>query len=139
MPARTARCSPGLSGLWRIETGVTGRPLARASSAKRSISATRSTREPPIVSSRMPRPDSPIAATSRVSSRSSASRLGTGRPRSPTWFVFAEEESPTAPAAIASRTAAAMRSISSSDAARSHAAAPITYCRIAEWQPARRR
>ena len=47
--------------------------------------------------------------------------------------MLAEDESPTAPAAIASRTAAAIRSISSSDAARSHAAAPITYWRIAEW------
>ncbi len=80
----------------------------------------------------MPRPVEPIAAARRSISRSVPSRLGTGRPRSPTWFEFVVDEKPMAPSAIASFTSAAMRSSSSSVASRSHAASPMTNCRTAE-------
>ena len=74
-----------------------------------------------------------MVRTRRVSSSSWARRLGTGRPRSPTWFLLAVDESPTAPSAMASVTSAPMRAISSPVTSRSHAASPITYWRTAEW------
>ncbi len=74
-----------------------------------------------------------MVRTRLVSSSSWASRLGTGRPRSPTWFLLVVDESPTAPSAIASVTRRPMAAISSAVASRSQAASPITYWRMAEW------
>jgi len=56
-----------------------------------------------------------------------------GVPPSPLCASAVDEAKPTAPAAMAWRTCAAMRAISSSVAVRSVASSPITKVRIAEW------
>ena len=99
--------------MWNIAAISTGRPLSRAMSSSCARGVTL-----PLVSMNRPRPDSPIARTSALISRSSASREGIGMPPQPLCGSLVEVAKPTAPLAIASRTSAAMRSISSSVAAR---------------------
>jgi hypothetical protein len=73
-----------------------------------------------------PRPLSPMASINARCSASLARREGIGAPPAPLCAGLVELARPTAPAAMASRTRAAIRAISDAVASRRLASAPIT-------------
>ncbi len=77
--------------------------------------------------------NSPRTADSATTSSAAARFDGTGRPSCAWCTAICDVENPIAPSRIAVRTRSAMAAISSSVAARSWAASPITARRTAEW------
>ena len=76
-----------------------------------------------------PAPASPAAAASAANSSRLATRDGTGRSSRSRWVGAADDDTPAAPAAIASATIALMAAISSSVPARVDASGPMTQRR----------
>ena len=74
-----------------------------------------------------------MASTSAMCSASLASRDGIGTPPSPLCAGLVLLARPTAPAAIASRTIAAICAISPAVASRRDASSPMTQVRTDEW------
>ncbi len=82
----------------------------------------------------MPRPLSATVRNSCAISSTLASRLGTGRPKAPTWVGAWDDDRPRAPASRPSRTTARMSASSPSVAGRDVAAsAPMTNSRTMLW------
>ncbi len=121
MASRSPNTAFGLTLLCSSAATITGLPLLVASDSRNVMRVWL-----PLVSMYTPRPDSPIASTSAAISRSSARRDGIGRPPSPLCAGLVLLANPTAPERMASRTIACICAISSSDAARVDASAPIT-------------
>ena len=123
------RALPGANGLSRSGAHDTTFPLARASSAKKRCSSALSAGGPMVVRGAIsitPRSRSASARASARSSASSASRLGAGVPSPKKCVGESEVDQPMAPAAMPSRTRAAISADSSAVAARSTAARPMT-------------
>ena len=81
----------------------------------------------------MPRLNSPIARPSATRSSLAARRLGTGSPLVPAWVGELVVLQPQAPASIEARSRSCIVRVSSSVAARSHAACPIALRRSGLW------
>ena len=110
--------SPGSTNIAAI---ITGRPLAAETFSSHGIVEVM-----PLVSMNTPRPASPSAPVSAISSRSSARREGIGTPASPLCCSSVEVAKPMAPTRTASSTIRRISAISASVAGRLVASSPST-------------
>ncbi len=108
-----------LSGSWSfwVRAKLTGRPIAAESRRIQSISRSGAARSSPSApagaSSKIPPPASASARPMPNSSSSAAKVPGTGSPSMAMCAIVRDVDTPSAPAAIASRTIPAMAAMSS--------------------------